>query len=152
VSAEKGTLPRWLKPANRAVRGASRLGLPLGTIRVLTVPGRRSGKPRSTPVSPLIVDGHRYVVAGLPDSDWARNARAADRAELSAGRQREAVTLIEVVDPALREQVMRAFPREVPGGVPMFVRIGLVQGPDPDEFAAAASQVAVFEINPILPA
>lgn len=42
---------------------------------------------------------------------------------------------------------MRAFPREVPGGVPMFVRIGLVHGPDPDEFAAAASQVAVFEIR-----
>ena len=118
---------------------------------MLTVPGRRSGQPRSTPVSPLIVDGHRYVVAGLPESDWARNVRAADQAELSLGRHREVVTLTEVADSALREQVMRAFPREVPGGVPMFVRIGLVHGPDPDEFAAAASQVAVFEIRPASP-
>jgi deazaflavin-dependent oxidoreductase (nitroreductase family) len=151
VPVEKGTLPRWLRPANRAVRAASRLGLPLGTIRVLTVPGRRSGKPRSTPVSPLTVDGRRYVIAGLPDSDWARNVRAADRAELSLGRRRESVTLVEVTDTALRAQVMRAFPREVPGGVPMFVRLGLVHGPDPDEFAAAANEVAVFEIRPTLP-
>jgi hypothetical protein len=43
---------------------------------------------------------------------------------------------------------MRAFPREIPHGVPMFVKIGLVQGPDPDQFAAAAGQVAVFEIRP----
>ena len=147
MPAEKGTLPRWLRPANRAVRAASRLGIPLGTIRVLTVPGRRSGQPRSTPVSPLVVGERRYVVAGLPESDWARNVRAARHAELSLGRHREPVTLIEVDDPALREQVMRAFPREVPGGVPMFVRIGLVTGPDPDEFAAAADQVAVFEIR-----
>jgi len=54
------------------VRAASRLGLPLGTIQVLTVPGRRSGSPRSTPVSPLTLSGRRYVVAALPQSDWAR--------------------------------------------------------------------------------
>ncbi len=72
-----GTLPTWLPYANRVVRALSRLGLPLGTVRVLTVPGRRSGEPRSTPVSPLTVAGRRYVVAGLPQSDWARNVRAA---------------------------------------------------------------------------
>lgn len=37
---------------------------------------------------------------------------------------------------------MRAFPREVPCGVPMFVRLGLVERAD--QFAAAASRVAVF--------
>ncbi len=42
---------------------------------------------------------------------------------------------------------MRAFPGEVPGGVPMFIRIGLVHGPGPDQFAAAASKVAVFGIH-----
>jgi hypothetical protein len=42
---------------------------------------------------------------------------------------------------------MRTFPREVPGGLPMFVRIGPVHGPDPDEIAAPAAQVAIFEIR-----
>ncbi|WIX86042.1 nitroreductase family deazaflavin-dependent oxidoreductase [Amycolatopsis sp. DG1A-15b] len=140
-------LPRWLRPANRLVRLLTRLGLRLGTVHVLTVPGRRSGAPRPTPVSPLTVDGERYVVAGLPDGDWARNVRAAGRGELAHGRRRQAVTLTEVADAEVRERVMRAFPREVPHGVPMFVRLGLVTGSDPDEFAAAAQRVAAFRIT-----
>jgi hypothetical protein len=63
------TLPSWLPFANRVVRALTRLGLPLGTIHVLTVPGRRTGEPRPTPVSPLTVDGRRYVVAALPQGD-----------------------------------------------------------------------------------
>ncbi|RSD19293.1 nitroreductase/quinone reductase family protein [Amycolatopsis eburnea] len=140
-------LPRWLRPANRVVRLLTRLGLRLGTIHVLTVPGRRSGAPRPTPVSPLTVDGHRYVIAGVPDGDWARNVRAAGRGELAHGRRKQAVTLEEVTDPGVREQVMRAFPREVPHGVPMFVKLGLVDGADPDGFAAAAGRVAVFRLR-----
>lgn len=140
-------LPSWLPVANRIVRALHRIGLPLGTIHLLTVPGRRTGQPHTTPVSPLAVDGHRYVVAGLPQSDWARNARAAGRGELVRGRRRRDVTLREVTDPGLRRAVMRAFPTEVPHGVDFFVRIGLVERADPDQFAAAAERVAVFEIR-----
>lgn len=141
------TLPSWLPFANRVVRALTRVGLPLGTIQVLTVPGRRSGEPRSTPVSPLTVDGHRYVVAALPHSDWARNVRAAGQGEFTRGRRRSAVTLTEVDDPAVARAVLRAFPREVPGGVPFFVRVGLVDGADPDQFAAVADRVAVFRMD-----
>jgi deazaflavin-dependent oxidoreductase (nitroreductase family) len=147
-----GTLPGWLRPANHVIRTLSRLGLPLGTIHVLTVPGRKSGLPRSTPVSPLALGGHRYVVAALPQSDWARNVRAAGRAELARGRERVPVTLTEVTDPALRREIMRAFPREVPRGVAMFIRLGLVQRADPDQFAAIADRVAVFEARTERPA
>lgn len=140
-------LPRWLPFANRLIRLAYRLGLSLGTIHVLTLPGRRTGRPRSTPVSPLTVDGHRYVIAGLPEADWARNARAAGHGELSRGRRHRPVLLTEVTDPDLRRRVMRSFPREVPQGVPMFVRIGLVDGPDEEQFAAAADRVAVFRLD-----
>ena len=78
-------LPRWFRAANYAVRAMSRIGLRMGPVCVLTVPGRRTGKPRSAPVSPLTVSGGQYVVAGLPDSDWARNVRAAGHAQLSRG-------------------------------------------------------------------
>jgi deazaflavin-dependent oxidoreductase (nitroreductase family) len=147
VSEPTGSLPGWLPFMNRIIRGLSRLGLSMGPVRVLTVAGRRSGAPRSTPVSPLTLDGRRYVVAGLPDSDWARNVRAAGRGELAAGRRRTAVTLTEVMEPEQRRAVMRAFPTEVPGGVMFFVRLGLVTKADPDEFAAAADRVAVFQID-----
>jgi hypothetical protein len=138
-------LPGWLPFANRVVRLLNRLGLRLGTIHVLTVPGRRTGIARPTPVSPLTVAGRRYVVAGLPEGDWARNARAAGHGELASGRRRARVALVEVDDPEQRRAVMRAFPAEVPHGVPFFVQLGLVSKADPDEFGAAADRVAVFE-------
>ncbi|OLT14052.1 hypothetical protein BJF78_20425 [Pseudonocardia sp. CNS-139] len=145
--AARTSLPSWLPAANRVVKALQRLGLPLGTVHVLTVPGRVSGRPRATPVSPLTVAGRRFVIAGLAQSDWARNVRAAGRGELARGRRREPVALHEVTDPALRREVMRAFPTEVPHGVFFFVRTGLVTGPDPDAFAAAADRVAVFGIS-----
>jgi deazaflavin-dependent oxidoreductase (nitroreductase family) len=148
MAQQTRSLPGWLKPANRLVRGLQRLGLPLGTVRVLTVPGRTTGTPRPTPVSPLRVDGREFVIAALPQADWARNARAAGRGELRHRRTVRPVALHEVLDPDLRREVVRAFPREVPHGVPFFVRIGLVDGPDPEQFAAVADQVAVFEITP----
>jgi F420H(2)-dependent quinone reductase len=140
-------LPSWLPVANRLVRLLQRMGLRLGTIHVLTVPGRVSGAPRPTPVSPLTVDGHRYVIAGLPQSDWARNARAAGAGVLAHGRDRRRVTLTEVTNPDRRRAVVRAFPTEVPHGVAFFVRIGLVTSGDPDEFAGVADRVAVFELR-----
>jgi deazaflavin-dependent oxidoreductase (nitroreductase family) len=143
-----GTLPGWLRPANRLVKSLQRLGLPLGTIHVLTVRGRISGTPRSTPVSPLTVEGRRYLVAGLPQGDWARNVRAAGSGQLAKGRRRNTVVLREVTDPAERRAVMTAFPTEVPGGVFFFVRLGLVAKGTPEEFAAASDQVAVFELEP----
>ena len=147
VRASKQSLPTRLPYANRVVRALSRLGLRFGTIHVLTVPGRRTGDPRATPVSPLTVDGHRYVVAALPQSDWARNIRAAGHGELTRGRRSSPVTLTEVTDPAIRRDVLRAFPREVPGGVPFFTRLGLVTKADPEQFAAVADRVAVFRID-----
>ncbi|GAA0270106.1 nitroreductase/quinone reductase family protein [Cryptosporangium japonicum] len=140
-------LPRWLPAANRVVRALNRAGLRIGTIHVLTVPGRTSGKPRATPVSPLRLDGQRYVIAGLADAQWARNVRAAGHGVLARGRRGEDVRLTEVTDPERRRAVMRAFPTEVPHGVPFFVSLGLVRRADPDEFAAAADRVAVFRVD-----
>lgn len=142
-----GTLPRWLPTLNKVVMALQRLGLAVGPVEVLVVPGRTSGQPRTTPVTPIEVDGRGYVVAALPQADWARNVRAAGRGELRRGRRVRPVTLTEVHDVGVRRAVMRAFPAAAPGGVPFFVRLGLVERGDPDQFAAAADRVAVFEIR-----
>jgi hypothetical protein len=142
-----GALPRWLPIANRLVTTLNRLGAGFGTIQILEVPGRRSGRPQATPVSPLTVAGREYVIAGLPDADWARNVAVAGHAKLTRGRRHRQVTLTEVTDSAVRRQVMGAFPLEVPHGVQFFVTIGLVEGPDPDQFERAADRVRVFEIR-----
>src|SRR5258705_7077109 len=91
--------PFWLKPMNKVFMFMMRLGLPVsgkeGPV-VLTVPGRKSGAPRSTPITPMYVDGKRYVVAGFPGADWERNARAADTATLTSGRKSESVRMVEL--------------------------------------------------------
>ena len=93
---ERGRLPSWLKGFNRVVMALQRLGFVVGTMHVLAVPGRRSGVFRSTPVSLLTVDDHRYIVAGLDDADWVINARAAGHGFLRRGRTEEHVSLTEL--------------------------------------------------------
>jgi len=70
-------LPTWLKPANRVIVALQRLGIAIGTMHVLSVVGRKSGKLHSTPVWPLTVGGQRYIIGGLAEADWVKNARAA---------------------------------------------------------------------------
>lgn len=139
--------PWWLKPMNTLVIGFQNLGLPLGTMRLLTVRGRKTGKPRTTPVSPLTVDGQHYVIGGFAKGDWVNNARANGDAILAHGRNKENVKLVEVSE-AERVPIMRAFPTEVPHGVFMFVKAGIVGKPTPDEFERGAPKVAVFRIDP----
>ena len=69
--------PRWLKPLNRVFVALQRCGFSLGGSHTLTVVGRRSGKPRTTPLSLMTFEGQRYVVGGFPGADWVANARAA---------------------------------------------------------------------------
>lgn len=150
----RGSLPRWLKPANRLVMALQRWGMPTGTIHVLTVLGRVSGKPRSTPVSALTVDGVRYIIGGMADADWVRNARAAGWGILAHGRGRERVTLVEVPVEE-RGAILREFPRLVPGGVFFFRKIyGLPDDPAklPDAFAGLAERATVFRIEHSEPA
>ena len=143
----KSALPWWLKYVNKLMIGIQRLGVNFGPV-VLTVPGRKSGKPRSTPVTPMTVDGKRYVVAGLPDSDWAANARAAGEATLQVGRSTERVRMVEMSTDEARP-LLRAFPVEVPTGVGFMKNAGLVTGPNPDEFEALAGRLAVFRLDAV---
>ncbi len=148
---QQPSLPGWLKPANRLVILLQRLGLPLGTIHVLSVPGRKSGQMRTTPVSLLTVDGQRYLVGGMIDAAWVKNARAAGWGMLAYGRKKERVVLTELPE-AERAPILRAFPKLVPGGVSFFRRMyDLPADPAalPDAFAALASRSTVFRIGPL---
>lgn len=141
--------PWWLKPANKVFIQLSRLGLSFGgeSPVVLTVPGRKSGTPRSTPVTPMTVDGRRYVVGGFPGADWIRNVRAAGEVTLRRGRTQERVRMVELSADHARP-FLRAFPDEVPTGVGFMKRSGLVKEGRPDEFEALAGICPVFRLDP----
>jgi deazaflavin-dependent oxidoreductase (nitroreductase family) len=138
--------PWWLKPMNKIVIALQRLGVPVGPAMVLTVPGRRSGQPRSTPMTPFELDGRLYTVAGFPGSDWARNARAAGVGTLARGRKSRQVKIVELSAEEARP-VLRSFPIEVPTGVGFMKRSGLVRVGSPDEFEALAGRCAVFRFD-----
>jgi deazaflavin-dependent oxidoreductase (nitroreductase family) len=142
--------PWWLKPMNKVFMTMLRLGLPISGKEgplVLTVPGRKSGRPRSTPITPMYVDGTRYVVAGFPGADWERNARAANTATLTQGRASEQVRMVELSADEARP-LLRQFPTLVPTGVSFMKRSGLVADGTPDEFEALAGRCAVFRFDP----
>lgn len=124
-----------------------RRGVKTGTIHVLTLPGRVSGQPRSTPVSILIVDGQRYVIGGLDAADWVQNARSADRGILAYGAEREEVRLTELEE-SEGAPVLAAFPIEVPHGTQFFEKVHGV-APEPDEFAKLADRCPVFRVEPV---
>jgi deazaflavin-dependent oxidoreductase (nitroreductase family) len=146
--AEKIAPPRWLKPVNAVLLIARRLGL--GWTRelpVLTLRGRRTGKLRRTPVSVLDFDGHRYVLAGFPGSDWAANARAAGTGTLATGGREERVRLVEL-SAADAVPVLRAWQARIPQGAKIMSDAGVVPDLEPDTFAALAGRCAVFRLDP----
>jgi deazaflavin-dependent oxidoreductase (nitroreductase family) len=141
------TPPRWLKPMNKVMMAVQRLGIPTGPAMVLTVPGRRTGQPRSTPMTPFDHDGGLYTVAGYPGADWAANARAAGSGTLTRGRRSRRVRIVEL-SPDESRPILRAFAVKVPVGVGFAKRSGLVLNGTPDEFEALAGRLTVFRFDP----
>ncbi len=139
--------PWYLKPMNRFVKAIQKLGIPAGPSQILTVPGRKSGKLRSTPMTPFAHEGGLYTVAGYPGADWAANARAAGAGTLTRGRRSRRVKIVEL-NASDAAPVLRSFAVEVPVGVGFAKRSGLVREGTPDEFAALAGELAVFRFDP----
>ncbi len=128
-------------PIARAVLAA---GVPLGFNGLVTVRGRKSGLPRTTPVAIIEVSGRRLVWAPWGDVNWVRNLRAAGRATITVRRRKEEVRTIEL-DPAQRVEFFRdvlgPVARSLPFGV-AFIRI--VDGVDLGDPVEAAEGRRVF--------
>jgi deazaflavin-dependent oxidoreductase (nitroreductase family) len=98
---------------NALVRAGLRLGLGEKNTRMLTVAGRKTGKPMSTPVT-LVVEGDReWIVAPYGERQWVKNLRASGRANLARGRSKRDIRVREVsYEEAV--PVMRAYVNRVP--------------------------------------
>jgi deazaflavin-dependent oxidoreductase (nitroreductase family) len=124
-------------------------GVPLGVNGLVTIRGRKSGQPRTTPLAILSVSGRRWVWAPWGDVDWVRNLRAAGRATITVRQQTEAVRATEL-DAAQRvaffRDVLTPFARSIPFGV-QFIRV--VDGVDLKDPVEAAEGRRVFELHPL---
>ncbi len=133
--------------ANTVIRGLLRLGLGPPRTYLLTVAGRKTGRPLSTPVTLVEMEGQRWLVAPYGEVAWVRNVRAAGRATLARGRRVETVTA-RPLGPAESAPVLRRYIKDVPITRPYFdVR--------PDSplaaFIAEAPRHPVFLLGPAPP-
>jgi len=143
--SEEARQPGWLKFANPVMVALQRRGVVIGTVRLLSVLGRKSGKLHTTPVSPLSVDGEHYIISGLEDADWVKNARIAGWGILEHGRKRERVNLVELPIQE-RAPLLREFPHKVPYGVRYFRQLYGISG-TPEEFEELAPWCPVFWVE-----
>jgi deazaflavin-dependent oxidoreductase (nitroreductase family) len=123
--------------------------IPLGFNGLITIRGRTSGLPRTTPVAIIAVSGRRWVWAPWGDVHWVRNLRAAGRATITVRGRAEEVMATEL-DPAQRIEFFRDTLGPVARGIPFGVRfIRVVDGVDLDDPSEAAEGRPVFELDPL---
>ena len=143
---------RYIAPRNRldvltgkVVAWLTRHGISLLGSRILSVPGRRTGKLQQVPVNLLQHDGRRYLVAIRGNTQWVRNVRAAGAARLQVGRRIEQVTFTELpVDD--RVPVLRRYLARWGWEVGRFAE-GLSKHSTNAELLAAAPGIPAFEVH-----
>src|SRR5215210_7361032 len=105
-----GVPPRWVFSFfNPIVKFLLAAGVPMGFNGLITIRGRKSGLPRTTPVAIIEVSGRRWVWAPWGEVQWVRNLRAAGRATVTVRRRKEEVRATEL-DPTQRVEFFRNIP------------------------------------------
>jgi deazaflavin-dependent oxidoreductase (nitroreductase family) len=89
-------VPVRIRLGNAIMQRLLRLGVGLTPMVLLTVRGRRTGRPRTTPVGLLLHDGHRYLFSAFGEVNWVRNLRAAGVGIIARGRHRETLRVAEL--------------------------------------------------------
>jgi len=121
-------------------------GVPLGFNGLITIRGRTTGLPRTTPLAIIEVDGRRWVWSPWGDVHWVRNLRAAGRATITVRGREEDIVATEL-DSTQRQAFFRDVLGPVARAMPQGVRfVRLVDGVDLDDPHAADGRVA-FELR-----
>jgi len=106
--------PLFVRAANVLTTTMLRAGVKLvgpgnSPMYLITVPGRKSGQPRTTPIATIEQDGKRYLLTPFGVVDWVRNLRAAaGEVTLTRGRRAETVKARELPN-GEAAPILRAF-------------------------------------------
>lgn len=142
--AKTNRLPRFATAGNRIITFLLRRGVKIGTMRLLTVRGRKSGLPRTTPVALVERDGQRWLIAAYGEVDWVRNLRAAGEATFTRGRYTEAITAVEI--PA--KEAAPILKRSLAGAPAMIKKLYDVAPTAPlEDFEREVVHHPIFQIN-----
>ena len=142
-------VPRFVSLLSPVLQAMIAAGLPVGPNALITIPGRRTGEPRSAGVAIIEVEGRRWIWAPWGEVNWVRNLRAAGRATLTKRGRKEEVRATEL-DPAERvrffRDVLAPYARSLPGGM-TFVRI--LDQTDLNDPVEVAQDRRVFELHSV---
>jgi deazaflavin-dependent oxidoreductase (nitroreductase family) len=126
------------------MRALLRVGAAPPDIYLLTVRGRRTGTPHSTPVTIVERDGGRWLVAPYGPVGWVKNARAAGTVRLSRGRRSEDLRVDEVAGESAAA-VLQAYVQKVRVVRPFF---DAAPTSPVTAFASEVSGHPVFRLQP----
>ncbi|HEV7666130.1 MAG TPA: nitroreductase family deazaflavin-dependent oxidoreductase [Chloroflexota bacterium] len=133
------------KVGNAVQRALLALGISLNGTTLITVAGRKTGQPHSTPITMIEYEGQRYVQSPFGNVNWVRNLRAAGKATLSWGRRHEVITVTELT-PEQAAPVIKS----IVGSAPKMIReyFDVTAESSLEDFIRDAPKHAVFAINP----
>lgn len=113
---------------------------------VLTTMGRHSGQPRSTPVTLMVVEGDRFLVAPYGEVGWVHNIRARPVATLSRGATSEQVKA-NPVNAEGAAPILKLYLTELESVVRDYFDVSAT---DPVErFVAVSGRHPVFRLDPV---
>jgi deazaflavin-dependent oxidoreductase (nitroreductase family) len=140
--------PRGISVFNAIARPLLARGMPMGFNGLLTVPGRKTGVPRTTPLAIIEDGGRRWVWSPWGEVQWVKNLRAAGRATIAVRGRQEEVGAVEL-DPSDRvaffRDTLEPVARRLPGGVTFIRAFDGVDVTKPEE---ASEGRVVFELRP----
>jgi deazaflavin-dependent oxidoreductase (nitroreductase family) len=148
-TAAVAAAPPWVTVFNPVAKVLLAAHVPLGFNGLITIRGRTSGLPRTTPVAIITVDGKRWIWSPWGEVHWVRNLRAARLATITVRGRKEEVRATEL-DPAERvaffQDTLGGIARRIPFGV-RFIRV--LDGVDLDRPSEAAEGRPVFGLRPV---
>ena len=146
TTATTAHIPAYVRLGNVMTTTLLRAGVKLNgfgrPMYLLTVRGRKSGQPRTTPVVVIEQDGERYLVSPFGIVDWVRNLRSAGEALLTRGRREEKVQATELPG----DQTAIALKKLLSGNLPAFLTdpLGVTAQSSLEEIQQAAKEHPVF--------
>ena len=119
--ADATGVPGYVRAANMLMANLLRAGIKIRGFGypayLLTVRGRKSGLPRTTPIVIIEQEGKRYLVSPFGLVDWVRNLRAAGEAVLTRGHRTEMVRAVELTS----YEAGRVLKKGLQHGIPPFL-------------------------------
>jgi len=114
---------------------------------VLTTTGRRTGRPRATPVNYWEAGGVFYVVSGRGTfSDWYHNLVANPQVEVQVGRRHLKAIASPITDLREKAHALWLFGQASPGAAERY--FGVRRGAAEEDLLSLAEQRAVVAIRP----